>query len=209
MLLNVEYIGQESTHQYFGIGGNYNVNHLGAQEEKMSSAQLHALNAQVANPFYGIIPNSAQTTSQYQLDLPYPQFNGLDIASPPWANANYQALQLGLEKRFSNGLQFLVTYVWSKSIDDDSNPGNAGGTGLGFAPAPVDPNNLKLARSVSQYNIPQVFQFSYDYHLPFGRGQHFGAKMNRVLDAIVGGWQTTGIWRFDDGQPMIWSTFGS
>ncbi len=47
----------------------------------------------------------------------------------------------------------------------------------------MDPNNLKLARSVSQYNIPQVFQFSYDYHLPFGRGQHFGAQMNRVLDA--------------------------
>ena len=73
----------------------------------------------------------------------------------------------------------------------------------------MDPNNLKLARSVSQYNIPQVFQFSYDYQLPFGRGQHFGAKMNPVLDAIVGGWQTTGIWRFDDGQPMIWSTFGN
>jgi len=203
MLLNVEYIGQESTHQYFGIGGNYNISHLGAQEEHMTSTQLDALNAQVANPFSGIIPNSAATTTQYQLDLPYPQFSGLDIASPPWANANYQALQLGLEKRFSNGLSFLVTYVWSKSLDDDSNPGNAGGSGLGFAPAPVDPNNLKLARSVSQYNIPQVFQFSYDYHLPFGRGQHFGARMNPVLDAIVGGWQTTGIWRFDDGQPMI------
>ncbi|MDR3677353.1 MAG: carboxypeptidase regulatory-like domain-containing protein [Acidobacteriota bacterium] len=205
MLLNVEYIGQESTHQYFGIGGNYNIDHLGAQEEKMSTAQLQALNNQVPNPFSGIIPNSTGTTSQYQLDLPYPQFSGLDITSPPWANANYQALQLGLEKRFSNGLSFLVTYVWSKSLDDDSNPGNAGGSGLGFAPAPADPNNLKLARSVSQYNIPQVFQFSYDYHLPVGRGQHFGAKMNRVLDAVVGGWQTTGIWRFDDGQPMTWS----
>ncbi|MGO8816903.1 MAG: carboxypeptidase regulatory-like domain-containing protein [Terriglobia bacterium] len=203
MLLNVEYIGQESTHQYFGIGGNYNIDHLGAQEEKMSPMQLQALTAQVANPFSGIIPNSTANTTQYQLDLPYPQFNGFDLASPPWANANYQALQLGLEKRFSNGLSFLVTYVWSKSLDDDSNPGNAGGSGLGTAPLPVDPNNLKLARSVSQYNIPQVFQFSYDYHLPFGRGQHFGAKMSQVLDAIVGGWQTTGIWRFDDGQPMI------
>jgi hypothetical protein len=202
MLLNVEYIGQESTHQYFGIGGNYNLNHLGPQEEKMTPAQIQALNAQVPNPFYGIIPNSTSTTSQYQLDVPYPQFNGFDIASPPWANANYQALQLGLEKRFSNGLQFLVTYVWSKSLDDDSNPGNAGGSGLGSAPVPLDPNNLELARSVSQYNIPQVFQFSYDYQLPFGRGKRFGARMNPVLDAIIGGWQTTGIWRYDDGQPM-------
>jgi hypothetical protein len=116
---------------------------------------------------------------------------------------SYEALQLRLEKRFSNGLQFLATYVWSKSIDDDSNPGNAGGTGLGFAPKPLDPNNLKLARSVSQYNIPQVFQFSYVYQLPLGRGQRFGAKMNPVLNAIIGGWQTNGIWRFDDGQPMM------
>ena len=205
MLLNVGYIGQESTHQYFGIGGNYNISHLGSQEEHMTPAQIQALNNQVPNPFNGIIPNSTQTTSQYQLDLPYPQFQAFDIASPPWANANYQALQLGLEKRFSNGLQFLVTYVWSKSLDDDSNPGNAGGSGLGVAPAPVDPNNLKLARSVSQYNMPQVFQFSYDYQLPFGRGKRFGSGMNSVLNAFIGGWQTTGIWRFDDGQPMIWS----
>ncbi len=211
MLLNVAYIGQESTHQYFGIGGNYNIDHLGPQEDQHfgDAAWVQAENNQVANPFNGIIPNSSATTSQYQLDCPYPQFGGLDIASPPWANANYQALQLGLEKRFSNGLQFLFTYVWSKSIDDDSNPGNSGGSSLANAPPPVDPNNLKLARSVSQYNIPQVFQFSYDYRLPFGRGQHFGATMNRALDAIVGGWQTTGIWRFDDGQPMFWSLTAS
>jgi hypothetical protein len=203
MLLDVEYIGQEGTHLFFGIGGNYNLSHLGKQEEQMTPAQLQALAAQVPNPFHGIIPNSNATTSQYQLDLPYPQFAAFDIASPPWANSSYQALQLRLEKRFSNGLQLLASYVWSKSLDDDSNPGNAGGTGLGFAPVPLDPNNLKLARSVSQYNIPQVFQFSYVYHLPFGRGERFGAKMNPVLNAIIGGWQTNGIWRFDDGQPMM------
>jgi hypothetical protein len=72
-------------------------------------------------------------------------------------------------------------------------------------PAPRGVSDLKLARSVSQYNIPSVFQFSYDYQLPFGRGQRFGAKMNAVLNALVGGWQTTGIWRVDDGQPMTWT----
>jgi len=207
MLLNVAYVGQESTHQYFGMGGNLDINHLGPQEDQHfgDAAWVQAMNNQVANPFNGIIPNSSQVTSQYQLDCPYPQFSALDIASPPWANANYQALQLGVEKRFSNGLQFLVTYVWSKSLDDDSNPGNSGGSSLANAPPPLDPNKLKLARSVSQYNIPQVFQFSYDYQLPLGRGKRFGAKMNPVLDAILGGWQTTGIWRYDDGQPMFWN----
>jgi hypothetical protein len=203
MLLDVEYIGQEGTHLFYGIGGNYNISHLGKQEEQMTPAQIQALQAQVPNPFSGIIPNSSGTTSQYQLDLPYPQFNGFDIASPPWANSNYQSLQFRLEKRFSNGLQLLATYVWSKSIDDSSIPGNAGGTGGGSAPKPLDPNNLELNRADSQFNLPQVIQFSYVYHLPFGRGERFGAKMNPVLNAIIGGWQTNGIWRFDDGQPLM------
>ena len=83
------------------------------------------------------------------------------------------ALQLRLEKRFSNGLQLLATYVWSKTIDESSDSGN-GSPDIGT----IDPNNFKLDRAVSQYNIPQVFQFTYVYQLPFGRGKHFGATMN-------------------------------
>jgi hypothetical protein len=110
---------------------------------------------------------------------------------------SYQALQLRLDKRFANGLQLLATYVWSKTIDYTSDSGN-GAPNIGT----IDPNNWKPLRGVSQYNIPQVFQFTYVYQLPFGRGKRFGATMNPVLDAIVGGWQTTGIWRFDNGQPL-------
>jgi hypothetical protein len=54
-----------------------------------------------------------------------------------------------------------------------------------------------------------VFQFTYVYQLPFGRGQRFGANMNPVLDAIIGGWQTNGIWRFDNGQPLQVSLAGT
>jgi len=87
--------------------------------------------------------------------------------------------------------------VWSKTIDESSDSGN-GFPNIGV----LDPNDFQRERAVSQYNIPQVFQFTYVYQLPFGHGKQFGAKMNPVLDAIVGGWQTTGIWRFDDGQPL-------
>ena len=81
MLLNVEYIGQESTHQYFGIGGNYNINHLGAQEEQMSPAQIQALNTQVANPFYGIIPNS-YADLQHNTSSTFPILNSMASTSP-------------------------------------------------------------------------------------------------------------------------------
>ena len=215
MLLDTTYVGKKGTHLYYGISGDFNVNHLGPEEEQHigDAAWNQMMATQVPNPFYqagasqGVIQQGillAPTVSQYQLALPYPQFGGVDFQGPPWSNSSYQALQLKLEKRFSNGLQFLATYVWSKTIDEASGSGN-GFPSIGT----IDPNNRKLDRAVSQYNIPQVFQFSYVYQLPFGRGKRFGAGMNPVLDAIVGGWRTSGIWRFDDGQPLQVSLAGT
>jgi hypothetical protein len=43
----------------------------------------------------------------------------------------------------------------------------------------------------------------YIYQLPFGRGMKWGTNWNSVLNAVLGGWQTNGIWRFDTGQPII------
>jgi hypothetical protein len=164
------------------------------------------LNSLVPNPFYGIITNPASSLSsptvvQSQLLKPYPQFTGLSGNDPPWADSSYHALQVRVEKRFSNGLQLLGTYVFSKSMDDSSVACGCT-TWLGGATSLQDPNRRYLERSVSQYDIPHVFQFSYVYQFPLGRGKHFGRDMNPVLDAVIGGWQTNGIWRFDDGMPV-------
>jgi len=66
-----------------------------------------------------------------------------------------------------------------------------------------DPYNLRAERSVSTFDIPQVLQFSYLYALPVGRGKRFGGNMNPVLNAVIGGWQLNGIWRFQGGRPII------
>jgi len=164
----------------------------------------------VPNPYAGAIaavnPGSAlaqPTVQAYQLQLPFPQFTNFLELNTPWATSSYNAVQLSAQKRMSNGLQFLVTYVFSKIIDESSVPGNGGSFLGGSSVGIVDPNNLKLERGLSQFNIPQTFQLSYVYKLPFGRGQQFGANMNPILNAFIGGWQTNGIWRFDDGQPVV------
>ena len=211
MLLETNYVGKKGTHIYYGNAGDFDINHLGPEVEQHigDKAWNVAMQTQVPNPFYhagatqGVIQQGnllAPTVAQWTLLRPYPQFQGLDFQGPPWSNSSYQALQLRLEKRFSNGLQLLATYVWSKTIDE------ASGSGNGFpAIGVVDPNNRKLDRGISQYDIPHVIQISYVYQLPFGRGKPFGANMNPVLDTIIGGWQTTGIWRFDNGQPLLLS----
>ena len=204
ILADINYVGTKGTHLYFGGAGS--INYLGPWVENLNSDQIAQINSLVSNPFYGIITNPASTLSSptvalSQLLKPYPQFTGLSGNDPPWANSIYHSLQVRVEKRFSNGLQLLGTYVFSKSIDDSSVACGCT-TWLGGATSLQDPNRRYLERSVSQYDIPHVFQFSYVYQFPLGRGKHFGAHMNPVLDAVIGGWQTNGIWRFDDGMPL-------
>ncbi len=211
VLIDVNYIGKKGTHLYFaGAGG---LNYLGPQVEHYSPDQIAGLNTYVQNPFYGVItdPNSSlsnPTAQASQLQVPFPQFTGFNGDSPPWANSIYNAFQLRVEKRFSHGFQALVTYTWSKSIDDASSTDGSVTWLGGISNGPQDPNNRRLDRSLSTFDIPRVLQFSYTYELPIGRGKAIGGNMNSFLNAIVGGWQTNGIWRFADGRPLLLSLSG-
>jgi hypothetical protein len=201
ILLDVNYLGNKGTHL---LAWEWNYDHLGPQVEKYSSDQISALDTYVPNPFYGIITNinsglSGAYVPAWQLQLPYPQFKGFTTDIVPWANSDYNALQVRLEKRFSHGLQFLVTYTRSKSIDDASVIYSSGE--LGSFTSLQDPNNFRLERSLSTFDIPDVLQFAYTYELPIGRGKAFAGKANSVVNAFIGGWQTAGIWRFNDGRP--------
>ncbi len=100
----------------------------------------------------------------------------------------------------------MFTYTFQKSIDDSSIAGSnvyINGTAGGTLSGIQDPNNLSLERSVSQFNIPQIVQFSWVYQLPFGKGKTFGSNWNRAVDAVLGGWQVNGVYRWDDGLPLI------
>ena len=218
VLLNAEYIGKKGTHLPFSGANQLNI--LGPQVESYNQNQIAALNTYYSNPpncsntdpsqspcnpFYGIIndPNSTMSSSiqGYQLELPYPQFTGVATDVQMIANSVYHGLQLSAEKRYSNGLQFLVTYVWSKSIDDSSQADD-NVTWLGSFTSLQDPNKPWLERSLSTFDIPNVLQFSYTYDLPFGRGRAMLGNMPRVLEAVVGGWKTNGIWRLAGGRPI-------
>ena len=219
IVFNVEYIGKKGTHLPFS--GFNSLNHLGPGIESLPitgpdddnqpclTLTITCLNTFVDNPFAGIItdPNSTLSSPQVQysqLLLPHPQFTGISTEPFLVANSIYHGLQLLAEKRYSNGLQFLVTYTWSKSIDDSSQADD-NVTWLGSFSSLQDPNKPQLERSLSTFDIPQVFQFSYSYDLPFGRGRAFLGNMPRALDMIIGGWTTNGIWRISAGRPLAFT----
>lgn len=234
ILLDTSYIGKKGTNLY--LGGFREMNFLGPAFDKdiqsgvltqgptgsigqlVVTDQPNPFNSASCapttdprNPNYICNPGSALSqpfVSEYQLQLPYPQFAGFQGDSPPIAYSIYNAFQLRLERSFANGLEFLVTYTFSKSIDDasatdDSISWLGGGTTGGGTIGVQDPNNLRPERAVSVFDIPQVLQFSYVYELPVGHGKPLLGNSNPIVNAIVGGWQTSATWRFDDGRPIL------
>jgi hypothetical protein len=214
IVVDVGYVGRKGTHLY-AMGYANQIDALPPAVAAAFRADPSYYFQQVPNPFYGVIQGSAglsgPTVPRWQLDVPYPQYSngteaGISSSFVPWANSIYNAAQLRIEKRFSQGLQFLFTYVFQKSLDDSS-LGSSGYSFLtgGLATAETDardPNNLRLDRSLSTFSIPQIAQFSFTYRLPFGRGQRFGSHLHGAAEAALGGWQVNGIYRIDDGLPI-------
>jgi Carboxypeptidase regulatory-like domain/TonB dependent receptor len=227
ILFDASYIGKKGTHLYLGGFRENNRLPLSAVTDSsgnfLPASTLANLNNQVSNPFFDPNPGpcdrthyicdptsalSQPTVQAFQLLLPFPQYTGFQGDSPPIANSIYHALQVRAEREFSNGLQFLVTYTWSKSIDDASASDDSfsflgGGTTGGSTLTVQNPYDLRAERAVSVFDIPHIFQASFVYELPVGRRQKFGSELNPILDAVIGGWQVNGIVRFNSGRPII------
>jgi hypothetical protein len=124
-----------------------------------------------------------------------PQFSSLS-ANSSIGKGDYHAMQWTIRKR---GRDFLLdlNYTWSKSIDLGSSP--EGGTFTGFVINTFNPSQM---RGVSAYDVTHSVNASFVYQVPVGRNKRFGAGMNRALDAIVGGWEITGLYRQTSGLPF-------
>jgi hypothetical protein len=149
------------------------------------------LNGLVPNPFYGIINSgvlAAPQVSRAQLLRPYPQFTSVIPLFSSGSSSTYHSLQVRFSKRYSRGLQFEGSYVWSKVIDNGSSH--------------QDSYNILADRAVTSYDIPHRFVVGYIYELPFGRGRRFGANAPAAVNWILGGWQANGITTVQSGSPL-------
>jgi hypothetical protein len=125
-------------------------------------------------------------------------------------NSAYNAAQFSLRRRMANGLQFDINYTFSKSFDTGSNAERINQfQGSGFASQVINswyPNQL---RAVSDFDNRHQFNANWVWELPFGRGKRYASGMNRVANAVVGGWTISGLWRWTSGYPFtVSSGFG-
>lgn len=116
----------------------------------------------------------------------------------------YHALQLTTRKRFSNGVQFDLNYTFSKSMDMNSTR-ESDGTSTRQILNSWSPG---LMRAVSDYDVRHLLSAFFVAELPFGRDHRFVSNANKLVDAFIGGWQLSGIWRQSSGLPVSVSNGG-
>jgi hypothetical protein len=102
------------------------------------------------------------------------------------ASSNYNALQIKVEKRFSQGLQFVSHYTWSRARFHDNNYYSVDPS-VGYGPMNVNRNHAWITSLV--------------YELPFGKGKRFMTDANKWEDYAIGGWRLTSITDWSGGLP--------
>jgi hypothetical protein len=155
----------------------------------------NAVAAGVKLPYAGFSGSVAQALR------PYPQYNTVYNDFENIGNSTYHALQVKVEKRFSQDFNFLVAYTYSKAID-------SAGSQLAafFSTGAQDTFNRRAEKAVSDNWIPHSLVFDYTYELPFGPSKRYANKGGAV-GKLTGGWEFAGIHEYQSGGPVI-SPFG-
>jgi hypothetical protein len=194
-VLQAAYIGNHGVKLLFGT--SYELDSLPAAALALGNQLLQP----VANPFYGKITTGAlsgPTIAYGQLLRPFPEYTGVENVQPTSASSSYNALALSANHRFSNGIQFLVSYTWSKYLTNSEGPE---GWTNGNAQSVQNWYNNSLEKSVMVDDIPRSLVISYVYELPVGKGRAYSPK-SKIVDGAIGGWQVAGVSNFKDGFPL-------
>jgi hypothetical protein len=196
--LEVAYVGSKGTHGFAGNGPNYDINPAAVGQGAGITKAFEISNPSIPCP-PGTIPNTGNCgpasysfspfTSQNSRRPLYPtipfdlgNYYGNDAAS------TYNAFEVKVDKRFSQGLQFLSHYTFSHA---NNYTDNYYAVDHRIAWGPVD-----FARN-------HVFVVNTVYELPFGKGKKYMGDSSRALDYAIGGWQLSNTTNWSSGLP--WS----
>lgn len=128
---------------------------------------------------------------------PYPIWGIIESVAND-ARSNYNALNVVAEKRFSNGLQFEASYVYTRDLSD---AGGANPTAIPTEPPQfvTDRFDLNLDYGNIIYDRRNRFVMTYLYELPFGRGKSLLNGSGSIVNGLVSGWEWGGVLTFESG----------
>jgi len=129
---------------------------------------------------------------------PYPAYGNITIEHSQ-ANADYNSLQLKLQQQFRHGISFLVGYTYAKSMDNAPGLGSTSSSSGGL---PQDSNCPACERGLSDFNQKSRLVLTPVVQLPFGQGKMFLGNTNRVVNALVSGYQLSSLVQIQTGRPF-------
>lgn len=235
ILVSAAYVGSHGSHL---LGDEIrNINQVSKSDMSRVRYAINDYTYQVDPSFDGIFgdcgawydPNQVVCSGWYALE-PYPFWWSLQAMLSPDGYNKYHSGQLRVEKRYSQGLNFIAAYTYSKNMVSaglgalaantigPTTIGNRGVGRLAHIPGaagggvvdgsthtgPEDIQNLRRYDGLAPDDTPHVFNFASTYELPFGKGKQW-ANTGGVANAILGGWKLTQNWNFQSGVPMYFT----
>ncbi len=190
LVFEIGYIGNHSVH--LRMGDSQSIRFVPPEFLSTSPFRdqpvIDRLSALVPNPFAGLLPGTnlnGATFARSNLLVQYPHFTGVSVSDLSDGTSFFHMLQVRLEKRYSNGLQFLTNFQFSKLIEQRTRLNT-------FS---------DLHKRISADDRPHRIVFSASYDLPFGKGKPYGAAAHPVVRQIIGGWILNGIYTYQPGPP--------
>jgi hypothetical protein len=154
-----------------------------------------AIAAGIRIPYSGFVQQFGGSATVLQALLPYPQFASIFNNFDDNGSALYNAMQIQVEKRYTNGLSFLVAYNLSRMMS------NTGSGFTSFASASLNKNNQASEWSVDGNDQPQALNIAATYELPFGKGRRYLNK-GGVANVVLGGWTISPLLTYASGTPL-------
>ena len=129
----------------------------------------------------------------------HPQYGALSAFSSI-AKSNYHAGTLSIRERLGRSLTMDFNYTLSHSMDDASGLQTSGAFGGAFI---LNPLRQQDSFANSDFDVRHIINAHAVWEMPFGRGRRYFSGVNRLANAFVGGWQMSGIFRWNSGLPMF------
>ena len=181
MSLEVSYVGSRGTHGFAGDGPNYDINPAAAGE----GTDLVVLDPATGKHKYAGFSAFSSQNSRRPLFPTIPFDLGNYYGND--ASSTYNAFEVKVDKRFSQGLQFLSHYTYS------------------HANGYVQDNYYAVSHPLSwgpvDFNRTHVFVINPIYELPFGRGKPYLGDVSKAMNFVVGGWQLSNTTNWSSGLP--------
>jgi hypothetical protein len=167
----------------------------------------HAANLGMHTNYNQPLPNTIGYSNLPASALPLPLWQYMAY-NTNLGFSNYNAGTIAVKKRFSKGLQFQSSYIYTRNLSNvdgaatssaDAYAGEFGGTITDQHAPGLDYGNVAYSRR-------NRFLTTFLYELPFGKGQMLLNGANGLVDHIVNGWELSGVLLFQSGPFMSVAT---